>query len=173
MTNTPPQPITLDANTLNEDFVQETMSWLSSKTTEDLKRILTEETNQPETYAPEIIEAAQRILATRHELNYTSTLGKYFPHFFGQEVEAKLPGGGIHNFTSHNELRNAILEGRIPKDTFVRPIGQKPEKSFTKEAHSESEWTPLQIYNNFSALYTPILFSIKWGVFWVYILRSE
>ena len=164
MSITEPQPLTLDPKTLNEKLVQETMEWMSTKNTEDLKNMIIEETHQTGTYAPEIIEAAQRVLANRQELEYPSTLGEYFPHIFEQQVEAKFPEGKIRIFKSHDELQTAVLEGQIPIGTFIRPIKKKLEKSSTKEAQSESEWAPLPTYTNFSALYTPILFSIKWGV---------
>jgi len=164
MTPTEPQPLTLDPQTLNEEFVQETMGWMTSKSTEDLKNILTEATQHQETYAPEIIEATQRILANRQALAHTPIIGKRFTQLFEQQIEVKLPEQETFTFKSHKDLQTAILDGHIPIDTLVRPIEKKSEKSPMEETLSESEWIPLQTYKKFSALYTPILYSIKWGV---------
>ncbi|MDH5459302.1 MAG: hypothetical protein OEY26_11380 [Nitrospinota bacterium] len=157
-------PLTLDPQTLDEELVQETMKWMTSKSTEDLKNILTEATHRPETYAPEIIEATQRILANRKKLTHTPIIGKRFTQLSKQQVEIKLPEQEPFTFKSHEDLQTAILDGHIPIDTLVRPIEKKSEKSPTEETLSEAQWIPLQTHEKFSALYTPVLYSLKWGV---------
>ncbi len=162
-----PQSITIDPQALNEDFVQEVIGWMSPKSTEQLKNMLAEAQNQQESFSPETIEAIQRVLAERGELEYSPSQGKKFPLIFEQQIQVQLPDSSTPVFNSRAEVRAAIFEGKITKDTLVRPIHEWGEGLLKQEAFHEREWETLQEYAQthftLAPLYTPIKHFMKWG----------
>lgn len=170
------EPITLNPTQLEEELVQEAIGWMEAKNTEELQDIIRLAKTQPEAYAPEILEAVQRILGEREQLSYTKTKGQKVKEkgpkvkeIFEQKVQVKFLNGRIQDFQSHAELRRTILEGEIPKETLVKEKQILGERLGYQEPTSEQSWESLESYarSHFSLamLYAPLRYFIMMGMF--------
>ncbi len=173
------QPITLDPTQLEEEFVQEAIGWMEGKSTEELQEIISQAQDQPDTYAPEIVEAVQRILAKREQLPYTETKGQKIQEDqqrLEQKVQVKGLNGKTQDFQSHGELRQAILDGNIPKETLIREGQTLGEKMGIQGTSSEITWEPVEAYARsyftLAPLYIPLQYFTTMGMLFGILIAS-